>query len=92
MLTTGSHLATGFEGQKKESPTDKKIKLLIVDGQNNHGTWPKTTAMMKKYLEQTGRFDVDVKRTRFTSNGGALAEEYAIEGYQTFPTQKPQTD
>jgi len=70
----------------------EKIKLLIVDGQNNHGTWPKTTAMMKKYLEQTGRFEVDVKRTRFTSHGGKLAEEYALPGFQTFETKQPQAD
>jgi type 1 glutamine amidotransferase len=35
------------------------LKALIVDGQNNHGIWPKTTQMMKRYLEQTGRFTVD---------------------------------
>ena len=48
----------------------EKISLLIIDGQNNHGTWPKTTAMMKKYFEDSGRFEVDVARTAFTSNGG----------------------
>src|SRR5687768_4447204 len=26
----------------------EKMKALIVDGQNNHGIWPKTTKMMKK--------------------------------------------
>jgi type 1 glutamine amidotransferase len=36
------------------------LKALIVDGQNNHGNWPQTTKMMKKYLEDTGRFTVDV--------------------------------
>ena len=70
----------------------EKIRLLIVDGQNNHGTWPKTTAMMKEYLEQTGRFGVDVKRTRFTSNGGVLVEEFSIPGFQTFATKSPQSD
>jgi len=82
-------VATFAPADEKEN---EKIQLLIVDGQNNHGTWPKTTAMMKKYLEQTGRFEVDVKRTRFTSNGGALAEEYAVPGFQTFATKSPQTD
>jgi len=47
-----------------EPPTQKKkLKALIIDGQNNHGIWPKTTAMMKDYLEQTGLFTVDVERT-----------------------------
>ena len=41
----------------------KKLKALIIDGQSNHGIWPKTTAMMKDYLEQTGLFTVDVDRT-----------------------------
>lgn len=38
----------------------EKLKALIVDGQNNHPSWPKTTPMMKKYLEDTGLFTVDV--------------------------------
>ncbi len=45
------------------------LKALIVDGQNNHGIWPKTTAMMKDYLEQTGQFEVTVLRTEFTWQG-----------------------
>ncbi len=46
----------------KHNPA-KTLKALIIDGQNNHGIWPKTTAMMKNYLEQTGLFTVDVERT-----------------------------
>lgn len=42
---------------------DAKLKALIVDGQNNHGVWPKTTKMMKGYLEATGLFEVDVATT-----------------------------
>jgi uncharacterized protein len=40
-----------------------KLKALIVDGQNNHRNWPDTTKMMKKYLEDTGRFTVSVATT-----------------------------
>ncbi len=36
-----------------------KIKVLIVDGQNNH-QWATTTPMLKRILEDTGRFAVDV--------------------------------
>ncbi|MEJ7594960.1 MAG: ThuA domain-containing protein [Planctomycetaceae bacterium] len=36
------------------------IKALIVDGQNNHAVWPTTTKMMKKYLEESKLFTVDV--------------------------------
>ena len=49
--------------------TDAKIKVLIVDGQNNHEVWPKSTIMMKQYLEETGLFSVDIKRTKYTWKG-----------------------
>ncbi|PHS16968.1 MAG: trehalose utilization [Blastopirellula sp.] len=39
------------------------MNALIVDGQNNHGVWPKTTQMMKGYLEETGLFKVDIATT-----------------------------
>ncbi len=42
---------------------DAPMKALIVDGQNNHGVWPKTTQMMKRYLEETRLFTVDVATT-----------------------------
>ncbi len=48
------------ESQETSSPT--KLKALIVDGQNNHYIWPKTTMMMKDYLEETGLFEVDINR------------------------------
>ena len=43
---------------------EPKMKALIVDGQNNHGIWPKTSKMMKKYLEETGLFKVDIATTK----------------------------
>ncbi len=39
-----------------------KLKLLIVDGQNNH-SWKTTTPVLKTILEKTGRFDVSVSTT-----------------------------
>src|SRR5687768_1904426 len=39
------------------------MKALIVDGQNNHSVWPQTTKMMKRYLEATGLFTVDIATT-----------------------------
>jgi type 1 glutamine amidotransferase len=44
---------------------EAKLKALIIDGQNNHTVWPKSTIMMKQYLEDTGLFEVDIDRTRF---------------------------
>lgn len=45
------------------------MNVLIIDGENNHGTWPKTTAMMKDYLEETDLFKVDVVRKSFIWQG-----------------------
>ena len=35
------------------------IKVLIIDGQNNHA-WQETTPVLRKILQSTGRFTVDV--------------------------------
>jgi hypothetical protein len=53
----------------------RRLKALIVDGQNNHDFWPKTSLMMKGYLEQTGLFTVDVARTAFTWQGAPYDED-----------------
>lgn len=37
----------------------RKLKVLIVDGQNNHD-WANTTPVMRATLEKTGRFEVSV--------------------------------
>jgi hypothetical protein len=42
-----------------DEPKTDRIKVLIVDGQNNHD-WRTTTPHMKKWLEACGRFTVDV--------------------------------
>lgn len=36
-----------------------KLRVLIVDGQNNHA-WATTTPMLRQILEETGRFTVEV--------------------------------
>ena len=41
---------------------DQKINVLIVDGSSNHYIWPKTTQMLKDYLEETTLFDVSIHR------------------------------
>ena len=74
---------------------EEQLKALIIDGQNNHAAWPKTTAMMKKYLEESGRFTVDVERTQFTWKGGALLKEFSLKdgkSYQDLPQPKPDPD
>jgi len=41
-----------------DKPSDK-IRVILIDGQNNHN-WRATTPLMKKELESCGRFTVDV--------------------------------
>ncbi len=66
---------------------------LIIDGQNNHSDWPKISVMMKQYLEDTGLFQVDVVRTRFTWRGDQQAMFLPLAG--AGPSEdlpKPQQD
>ncbi len=51
----------------------EKLNVLIIDGQNNHN-WRATTPVMKKFLEKTGRFNVEVATTPTDKN--APAEEW----------------
>ena len=72
---------------------EKSQKALIIDGQNNHAEWPKTTVMMKQYLEEHGGFDVDVARTQFTWKGGELLKEFPLgDGKQYEDLKKPKSD
>lgn len=69
-----------------------ELKALIIDGQNNHTAWPKTTFMMKSYLEETGLFDVDIARTKYTWKGGKLVEEYPLAGFESEDLPQPKFD
>ena len=60
-LAVGS--AASATGSWAQDGATGKIKVLIVDGQNNHSVWPKTTEMMRKYLIDSGLFTVDLART-----------------------------
>jgi type 1 glutamine amidotransferase len=44
------------------SAQPKKLKALIIDGQNNHD-WKTTTPLLRKALESSGRFTVNVATT-----------------------------
>jgi len=81
-----------FTYASAEQEPKSKIKVLIIDGQNNHGDWPKTTAMMKKNLEDTGKFTVDVERTRFTANGAKHFPKYELKDGKKYEQGKPKTD
>ncbi|MEW4925154.1 ThuA domain-containing protein [Algibacter sp. 2305UL17-15] len=65
--------------KSKSSETKEKLKVLIVDGENNHGIWPKSTFMMKDFLEQTGLFDVEIARKKYTWIGPHYNKVEGIE-------------
>ncbi len=66
-------------GQTHKKGKEKKVmKALIMDGQNNHDIWPKTTMMMKSYLVQTGLFSVDIARTAFTWQGDPYDQDNGV--------------
>ncbi len=70
-----------------------QLKALIVDGQNNHGMWPKITVMLKHYLEETGQFSVHVERTQFTWQGAQYIDAYPLENAEeTTATRQPIPD
>lgn len=73
--------------------TPKLIRVLIIDGQNNHDNWPKTTVMMKQYLEEAGIATVEIARTQFTWNGGKLLQDFPLDdGRQYEDLRQAKTD
>jgi type 1 glutamine amidotransferase len=69
------------------------IPVLIVDGQNNHGMWPKTTMMIKRYLEETRLFRVDIARPKYTWQGEEWLEKFPIgDGVKREPLKEPKMD
>src|SRR3954468_20400821 len=62
-LMSAFHAAAGAP-KKSDKPKAKdkpkvKLRALIIDGQNNH-EWKTTTPLLKKALESSGRFKVEV--------------------------------
>ena len=66
------------------------LRALIIDGQNNH-EWQRTTPVLKKLLEDTGMFQVDVATT--PPKGGDFSAfhpdfskyQLVISNYNTYP-------
>ena len=73
---------------KKETESTEMINVLIVDGQNNHGNWPKSTVMMKQFLEESGKFKVDIQRTKYTCRGGKRLKEFPLEDGKVYEELK----
>jgi type 1 glutamine amidotransferase len=78
---------------------EEKIKVLIIDGQNNHN-WKQTTPVLKKELEDTGRFAVDVatsppagKKEEMAKFHPDLAKyQVVVSNYNGEPWGKPLND
>ena len=73
------------------------MKALIVDGQNNHKNWPDTTKMMKKYLEDTKLFTVDVATTAPTGTDPSFKPDFkkynvVVSNYNGAPWPKETQD
>jgi hypothetical protein len=72
---------------------EKKLRALIIDGQNNHNVWPKSTHMMRDYLEETGRFEVDLYRSRYTWKGTRFGDDFKLDdGKEYEDLETPKTD
>ncbi len=52
-------IATGKVADLRRNKPKEKLRALIVDGQNNHD-WKTTTPLLRKALESSGRFKVDI--------------------------------
>ena len=83
---------TSAPAATEQAEGEQKLKALIIDGQNNHTAWPKSTMMMRDYLIDTGMFTVDIERTKYIWNGD-LTDEFPLDDGQTYEkVKKPKTD
>ncbi|MHB0755556.1 ThuA domain-containing protein [Polaribacter sp. M15] len=71
---------------------NNKLKVLIIDGQNNHAIWPKSTIMMKQYLEETKLFTVDIARTKFLFKSTQKTDWLSYANVSEGVEGKPKTD
>ena len=86
-------LVNGCSKEMRNPSPSETIRVLIVDGQNNHSVWPKSTVMMKQYLEETGLFEVEIARTRFLWQGEKLRPEYPLnDGVERMDLAESQMD
>lgn len=73
----------------------KLLNALILDGSSNHYVWPKTSLMMKDYLEKTGLFEVEISRLDTVWKGFRYfdwrpeAHDYFLNAYPLDTVQRP---
>ena len=94
IMSTSCAIITNSVADVQNTPANnKKLNVLIVDGQNNHTVWPKSTVMMKQYMEESGLFSVDVYRTKPTWKGQRHPEYYALHSdSNNVDGKKPKAD
>jgi uncharacterized protein len=67
-------LLVAFTATQPVSADDaKKLRVLIIDGQNNH-KWEQTTPVLKKYLDAAGRFTTTVATSPPKGSKEAMAK------------------
>ncbi len=72
---------------------NEPMEALIIDGQNNHSMWPKTTMMMKRYLEETRLFRISIARTKYTWQGEEWLDKFPIgDGVKREIVKDPKPD
>ena len=59
LLLTGLALAGSLASPARADDATKKLRVVLIDGQNNHD-WRSTSPWLKQVLEESGRFRVDV--------------------------------
>ena len=57
---------------------EKKIKVLIIGGQNNHD-WAKSTPFMKDVLDKAGHFETTVCNAPLGQGAGRRVERVAAQ-------------
>lgn len=70
----------------------KPTKVLIVDGQNNHQVWPKSTRIIADWLKATGQFTVDIQRTKFVWNSRRFGDQFSLKNGGPYIEGAPKTD
>lgn len=79
LIMTGLVLLVGWYLTQPAGAAGEKVRVVIIDGQNNHN-WRATTPVVKQVLEDSGRFEVAV-----SSNLKAGDKPGAIKETVPFP-------
>src|SRR3989304_7513138 len=68
-----------------------KLRVLIIDGNNPYHEWQKTTPLLKRLLEESGRFVVDVATLPIAEQPPEVAVRGVTSGTPGAKSADPQT-